>query len=115
MKVMEESYVEHNGSRSRDETEMDENQRNSIQVIKSGHPNDGASSPKSQDPDVDDQVELSRLKALATDVREQVDLERDVGRQVCYSIKFHVFCQPKRPCRRSSCSQNKPMKEIRGG
>jgi hypothetical protein len=30
----------------------------------------------------EDEDELSRLKALATDIREQDDLERDVGRQV---------------------------------
>jgi hypothetical protein len=30
----------------------------------------------------EEEDELSRLKALATDVREQDDLERDVGRQV---------------------------------
>ena len=92
MNVMEESCAKHDNSRFYDGLNMNEvprnsMQANSMQVKISDHPNEGASSPKSQDPDGGDEDELSRLKALATDVREQVDLERDVGRQVCYSIK----------------------------
>ena len=36
----------------------------------------------SQSP-VDGKDEASRLRALATDIRDQDELERDVGRQVC--------------------------------
>lgn len=88
MNVMKESCAENEESRFHGEPEMNEVQRNSIQMNKSGLPNEGASAPKSQDPDVEDEDELSRLKALTTDVREQVDLERDVGRQVRCSINF---------------------------
>ena len=88
MNVMEEPCAENEDSRFHSEPEMNEVQKNSIHMNKSGLPKEGASAPESQDPDVEDEEELSRLKALTTDVREQVDLERDVGRQVCYSINF---------------------------
>lgn len=87
MNVMKQSPVEHDDSRLHDESEVNENQRNSIQANstqgnKTRPPNEGGFSSRSKDPNLEDEDELSRLKALATDVREQVDLERDVGRQV---------------------------------
>lgn len=91
MNVMEESCAELDDSRFHDEPEMNEIQSNSIEMNESGNPVKEASSVKSQDPEDEDEDELSRLKALATDVREQVDLERDVGRQVCHSIKLMYF------------------------
>lgn len=36
--------------------------------------------------DIHGEDEASRLRALATDVRDQDDLERDIGRQVCQSF-----------------------------
>ena len=93
MSFMEESCREHGESHLHDELEMNENQGNriqasGIQVSQTSRVNEGGSLPKSQDPDLEDEDELSRLRALATDVREQVDLERDVGRQVCCTINF---------------------------
>jgi len=48
---------------------------------------------------VDGEDEASRLRALATDVRDQDDLERDVGRQVylssiriCYMLLTNFSC-----------------------
>lgn len=87
MNITEESFAEHDDIRFHDDLNMNEVQRDSMQVNTNDGPSEGASSPKPQDPDGEDEDELSRLKALATDVREQVDLERDVGRQVSYSVK----------------------------
>lgn len=78
LSIAEKSRTEHDDSKLYDEPKMDE-----IQGNQTCRPNEGGSPPKSQNPDLEDEDELSRLKALATDVREQVDLERDVGRQVC--------------------------------
>ena len=40
------------------------------------------SSAEAKDANVEGEDEASRLRALAADVRDQDDLERDVGRQV---------------------------------
>lgn len=90
---MEESRTEHDENKLDDEIKMNEIQGdkiqvNGIQANETCNLNDGGSPSKSQDADLEDEEELSRLKALATDVREQVDLERDVGRRVCYTIDF---------------------------
>lgn len=53
-----------------------------IQINKIYSLNSGDSASMSETARFEDMDELSRLKALATGVREQDDLERDVGRQV---------------------------------
>lgn len=58
--------------------------------------------------------EASRLRALATDVRDQDDLERDVGRQVS-KLRSYLQAKNSRSCRQISYSRSKPMKEIKNG
>lgn len=93
MSIMENSRTEQDSSKLHDEpktngTQWNRIQANGFQVNQTSRPNGGGSPGDSQDPGLQDEDELSRLKALATDVREQVDLERDVGRQVCYMINL---------------------------
>lgn len=57
--------------------------------------------------------EATRLKALAADVRDQDDLERDVGRQVLASSRVWVSFALIVGTRQTSCSQSKPTKETR--
>ena len=61
---------------------------NEINVNKIGNLEDEGLPSKSKYAQFEEEDELSRLKALATDVREQDDLERDVGRQVCYTLQI---------------------------
>lgn len=39
--------------------------------------------PNTKKSDIQGEDEAYRLRALATDIRDQDDLERDIGRQVC--------------------------------
>lgn len=78
MAVIEESCAEPDKTAPDHEINMDE----------TGNLNDEGLPSKSKHTQFEEEDELSRLKALATDVREQDDLERDVGRQVCYNFEF---------------------------
>lgn len=80
MGVIEESCAEP------DSTGLD----HEINVNDIGNLNGEGLPSKSKYVQFEDEDELSRLKALATDVREQDDLERDVGRQVCYTFRVHA-------------------------
>lgn len=66
------------------------------------------------DLDVQGGDEASRLRALATDVRDQDDLERDIGRQVS-KVGSPLQALYSRSSRQLSYSQSKPMKEIKNG
>lgn len=58
--------------------------------------------------------EASRLRALATDVRDQDDLERDIGRQVSEPGSY-LLAENLCDFRQTSYSRSKPMKEIKNG
>lgn len=57
--------------------------------------------------------EASRLKALATEVRDQNDLERDIGRQVSGSGGILQVIRSLRYPRQVNYLQSKLMKEIK--
>ena len=83
MSVIDLSNAEQDAAESHPETQVDATSRL----------NGGRSPPlKSKNAHLEDEDELSRLRALATDVREQDDLERDVGRQVRDTLKLLCSC-----------------------
>lgn len=59
--------------------------QNEFQLNMPSNLNDGESTAMSKDTHHENEDELTRLRALATDIREQGDLERNVGLQVCHT------------------------------
>jgi hypothetical protein len=78
MAIVEESSVGH-------EVKHEVKHEDGVQLSKTSNRNDGGSPPISKGTQYDNQDELTRLRALATDIREQDDLERNVGLQVYHT------------------------------
>lgn len=75
---------------------------------------DGGSGSSIGDVDLQGGDEASRLRALATAVRDQDDLERDIGRQVSQPGSY-LQAENSWSFRQISYSRSKLMKEIKNG
>ena len=85
---------------------------NEAQQARHGSFDSGISS-QSPDAEVHGEDETTRLRALAADVRDQDDLERDVGRQARATSLRLTLSKLIHNHRQIRCLQSKPMKEIR--
>ena len=99
-----------NSARARLEVKHDEG--DTIQV--KGEPINEGSRSGVGDMDLQGRDEASRLRALATSVRDQDDLERDISRQVS-EPRSYLEAENSCPFRQISYLRSKPMKETTKG